>query len=105
MERLAADIVSFGGQVDKVIGDAIVALFGAPVAHEDDAERAVRAALKMQASVLALDSEVGVSIRMRVGVNTGEVLVGTIRADRDYTAMGDAVNTAARLVGDYAECA
>jgi len=51
----------------------------------------------MQASVLALDSEVGVSIRMRVGVNTGEVLVGTIRADRDYTAMGDAVNTAARL--------
>ena len=97
MERLAADIVSFGGQVDKVIGDAIVALFGAPVAHEDDAERAVRAALKMQASVQALDSELRVSIRLRVGVNTGEVLVGSIRADRDYTAMGDAVNTASRL--------
>jgi class 3 adenylate cyclase/tetratricopeptide (TPR) repeat protein len=97
MERLAADIVSFGGQVDKVIGDAIVALFGAPVAHEDDAERAVRAALKMQASVHDLDSEMGVSIRMRIGLNTGEVLVGSIRADRDYTAMGDAVNTAARL--------
>src|SRR5512138_1716721 len=62
MERLAADIVSFGGQVDKVLGDAIVALFGAPVAHEDDAERAVRAALKMQASVQALDAELGVSI-------------------------------------------
>ena len=97
MERLAADIVSFGGQVDKVLGDAIVALFGAPVAHEDDAERAVRAALKMQASVQALDSEVGVSIRMRIGLNTGEALVGSIRGDRDYTAMGDTVNTAARL--------
>ena len=44
-ERLAADVVSYGGQVDKVIGDALVAIFGAPVAHEDDAERAVRAAL------------------------------------------------------------
>src|SRR6478752_6509403 len=47
-ERLAADVVSYGGQVDKVIGDALVAIFGAPVAHEDDAERAVRAGLRMQ---------------------------------------------------------
>ena len=50
-QRLVSDIESFGGQVDKLLGDAIVALFGAPVAHEDDAERAVRAALRLQESL------------------------------------------------------
>jgi class 3 adenylate cyclase/tetratricopeptide (TPR) repeat protein len=95
--RLAADIVSFGGQVDKVIGDAIVALFGATVAHEDDAERAVRAAMKMQDTIRSLDAELGRAVRMRIGVNTGEALVGAISADRDVTAMGDVVNTASRL--------
>src|SRR5437660_6229648 len=95
-ERLAADITAFGGRVDKIVGDAIVALFGAPVAHEDDAERAVRAALQMQASVVALSGELE-SVRMRIGVNTGEVLVGALRAGGDYTAMGDVVNVASRL--------
>ena len=95
-ERLAADINAFGGRVDKIVGDAIVALFGAPVAHEDDAERAVRAALQMQASVVALSGELE-SVRMRIGVNTGEVLVGALRAGGDYTAMGDVVNVASRL--------
>ena len=80
-ERLAADIVSFGGQVDKVIGDAIVALFGAPVALEDDAERAVRAALKMQDTVRSFEQELDVPIRMRIGVNTGEALVGALRVE------------------------
>jgi class 3 adenylate cyclase/tetratricopeptide (TPR) repeat protein len=96
-ERLAADIVSFGGQVDKIIGDAIVALFGAPVAHEDDAERAVRAALRMQETVRSFEASLDVPIRMRIGVNTGEALVGALRADGEYTATGDAVNTASRL--------
>ena len=95
--RLVADIDAFGGRVDKIIGDAIVALFGAPTAHEDDAERAVRAALRMQETLAVTSEELGVDIRMRVGVNTGEVLVGALRAGGDYTAMGDVVNTANRL--------
>ena len=96
-EHLAHDIEAFGGRVDKVVGDAIVALFGAPVAHEDDAERAVRAGLRMQQTIAGLAAANGHPVQMRVGVNTGEVLVGTVRAGREYTAMGDVVNTASRL--------
>jgi len=96
-ERLVAEIETFGGKVDKIVGDAIVALFGAPVAHEDDAERAVRAALRMQETMARHASDIGVDVRMRIGVNTGEVLVGALRAGGDYTAMGDVVNTASRL--------
>ena len=100
-ERLVDDVVSFGGRVDKILGDGILALFGAPVAHEDDAERAVRAALRMQESLAdhGLVSEFGGSLRMRIGINTGEVLVGTL-AGSDYTAMGDVVNTASRIQGE-----
>lgn len=96
-ERLVHDVHDFGGRVDKIIGDAIVALFGAPVAHEDDAERAVRAALRMQETLAEYADESSIGIRMRIGVNTGEVLVGALRAGGDYTAMGDVVNTASRL--------
>jgi class 3 adenylate cyclase/tetratricopeptide (TPR) repeat protein len=97
-ERLVEDISSFGGRVDKLLGDGILALFGAPVAHEDDAERAVRAALRMQESLAASAQQAGLDepLRMRIGINTGEVLVGTL-AGTDYTAMGDVVNTASRL--------
>jgi class 3 adenylate cyclase/tetratricopeptide (TPR) repeat protein len=95
---LVADIASFGGHVDKVLGDAIVALFGAPVAHEDDAERAVRAGLRMQATLAAHVAalEGAPDIRMRIGIRTGEVLVGAL-AGSDYTAMGDVMNSASRL--------
>src|SRR3954469_17470641 len=96
-ERLVADVVAFGGRVDKIIGDAIVALFGAPVAHEDDAERAVRAALRMQGTLRAYADSLALGVQMRIGVNTGEVLVGALRAGGDYTAMGDVVDTASRL--------
>jgi class 3 adenylate cyclase/tetratricopeptide (TPR) repeat protein len=96
-ERLAADITSYGGRVDKIVGDAVVALFGAPVAHEDDAERAVRAGLAMQRTLAEQAATLGAALEMRVGVNTGEVLVGALRAGGDYTAMGDVVNTASRL--------
>jgi class 3 adenylate cyclase/tetratricopeptide (TPR) repeat protein len=96
-EQLVADVETHGGVVDKVLGDAILALFGAPIAHEDDADRAVRAGLAMQATLRAFrDENPDDDVRMRVGVNTGEVLVGTL-AGTDYTAMGDVVNTAARL--------
>ena len=97
-EGLVADVERFGGRVDKVLGDAIVALFGAPVAHEDDAERAVRAGLQMQATLrrfIAQQPAVA-DVKLRIGINTGEVLVGTL-ARTDYTAMGDVVNIASRL--------
>ena len=96
-ERLAVDIAAFGGQVDKIVGDALVALFGAPIAHEDDAERAVRAALRMQETLRDEVAEIGQVLQIRVGVNTGEVLVGAMRAAGSITAMGDVVNTASRL--------
>ncbi len=97
---LQADIVSFGGRVDKVLGDGILAMFGAPVAHEDDPDRAVRAAIQMHDSLArfarrypSLDGE----LALRIGINTGEVLVGSIAGTDDYTAMGDVVNLASRL--------
>ncbi|MGF1595651.1 MAG: adenylate/guanylate cyclase domain-containing protein [Acidimicrobiales bacterium] len=96
-ERLIGDITSFGGVVDKVLGDGIIALFGAPIAHEDDAERAVRAGLRMQQTVMALSHDYEPPIRVRIGINTGEVLVGTTPAGGDYTAMGDVMNSADRL--------
>jgi class 3 adenylate cyclase/tetratricopeptide (TPR) repeat protein len=96
-ERLVGVVEAHGGVVDKVLGDAIVALFGAPVAHEDDAERAVRAGLAMQAVLADVRADDPAdAVEMRIGVNTGEVLVGTL-AGTDYTAMGDVVNTASRL--------
>lgn len=95
--RLAADVTNHGGRVDKTIGDALMALFGAPVAHEDDAERAVRCALAMQRTATELAANADAPLHIRVGVNTGEVLVGGMRAGGDFTAMGDAVNVASRL--------
>lgn len=96
-ERLVEVVDAHGGVVDKVLGDAIVALFGAPVAHEDDADRAVRAGLAMQQVLADVRAEHPAdAVDMRIGINTGEVLVGTL-AGTDYTAMGDVVNTASRL--------
>lgn len=96
-QRLVEDVVLFGGHVDKIIGDCIVALFGAPVTHDDDAERAVRAGLKMHQSLMEHNRQIGSDLQMRIGINTGEVLVGALRAGGAYTAMGDVVNTASRL--------
>ncbi len=96
-ERLVTDLRVYGGRVDKIMGDAIIALFGAPIAHEDDPERAVRAAMQMQRTLSDFAAEVDLDLQMRIGVNSGEVLVGALRAGGDYTAMGDTVNVASRL--------
>ncbi|MNR88665.1 Adenylate cyclase 2 [compost metagenome] len=102
-KALSEPIYRFGGVVDKYIGDAIMALFGAPLAHEDDAERAVSAAYAMQRAAErfseSLEAETGIRLRVRIGLNTGLVVAGTIGGDqkRDYTVMGDAVNLAQRL--------
>ncbi|MFZ9629636.1 MAG: adenylate/guanylate cyclase domain-containing protein [Ilumatobacteraceae bacterium] len=97
-EQLVEVVVQFGGRVDKLLGDGMLVLFGAPIAHEDDPERAVRAALRMQEVLAARSTSLpgDTRVQMRVGINTGEVLVGTL-AGTDYTAMGDVVNTASRL--------
>ncbi|MET3428279.1 class 3 adenylate cyclase/tetratricopeptide (TPR) repeat protein [Actinoplanes tereljensis] len=99
LAALAGAVKTFGGHVDKLTGDGIMAVFGAPVAHEDDAERAVRAALSMQRAVRrVLDDERGggAPLGLRIGVNTGDVVAG-IQAGIEYTVIGDTVNTAARF--------
>ncbi len=95
--QMAEDVTAFGGVVDKIVGDEIVALFGAPVAHSDDAERAVRAGLRMQSTVERLEEDIAPAVAIRIGINTGEVLVGSTTTGGDYTAMGDVMNSASRL--------
>ena len=93
-EQVRADIERFGGTVEKFIGDAVMAVFGAPVAHEDDPERAVRAALAVRDTAL----EDG-GLQVRIAVHTGEALValGARPAEGEAMVAGDVVNTAARL--------
>src|SRR5215470_2784433 len=93
-ERVRAELERHGGTVEKFIGDAVMALFGAPTAHEDDPERAVRAALAIRDWI----REEG-DLEVRVAVTTGEALValGARPAEGEGMASGDVVNTAARL--------
>jgi class 3 adenylate cyclase/tetratricopeptide (TPR) repeat protein len=100
---LARQIQRYEGTIDKYIGDAIMAVFGAPLSHEDDAERALHAALAMQAAIQRLNDDLerrhGVRLALRIGINTGEVVAGMLAGDvqRAYTVVGDAVNTAQRF--------
>jgi len=101
---MAREIHKHGGTVEKYIGDAIMAVFGLPVAHEDDPLRAVRAAVDMQAALARLNAERAASdpsapeLRLRIGINTGEVAAaGRPQEGRDFLVTGDPVNLAARL--------
>ena len=103
LQRLGQEVVRHGGRVDKYIGDNVMAVFGAPLSHEDDPERAVRAGLAMQAAMEEINTDIagaaaeaaGANFLLRVGINSGEVLAGQV--GDGYTVMGDAVNVAARL--------
>ncbi len=98
--RVDTTIAEHGGTVDKHIGDAVMALFGAPTAREDDAERAVRAALAIQAALRDVTAGAGWAqseLRMRIGLHTRHVHLATVGTTGEYTAMGDTVNLASRL--------
>lgn len=101
-KELTAAVRNFGGFVDKFIGDALLALFGAPVAHEDDPERALRAALDMIARTARLGESAahsGSPLLLHIGINTGPVVTGGlgIGTAKSYSVTGDTVNTAQRL--------
>src|SRR5262249_9168617 len=103
LERLMESVHRYEAMVNQVMGDGIMALFGAPVAHEDHAVRACYAALRMQELVQAYADHAfrthGVTLRIRVGVNSGEVVVRSIRSDlrMDYSAVGQTTHLAARM--------
>ena len=101
---MAREIHRHGGTVEKYIGDAVMAVFGSPVAHEDDPIRAVRAAFDMRAALRRYNEERAAAdggappLQMRIGINTGEVVAASGAAEgRDFLITGDAVNVAARL--------
>ena len=103
LERMMEAVHRYEGTVNQVMGDGIMALFGAPLAHEDHAVRACYAALRMQESVKryaeGVRREHGITIRIRVGLNSGEVVVRAIGSDlhMDYTAVGQTTHLAARM--------
>ena len=103
LERMMEAVHHYEGTVNKVLGDGIMALFGAPLAHEDHAVRACYAALRMQETVTQYADEVqrshGVPVTIRVGLNSGEIVVGAIGNDLhiDYTVVGETAHLAARM--------
>jgi len=101
--RMNATIERYGGTIARLMGDGVLAFFGAPIAHEDDPLRAVRCGLEMTSAVDELGAELAakepIELKVRVGINTGPVVVGVVgtQSANEYTAMGDAVNVAARM--------
>jgi class 3 adenylate cyclase len=94
--ELSQAAAAFGGTVEKFIGDAVMAVFGVPQAHEDDPERAVRAAMTMISRSASVGRRHGVECVLRVGIYTGVVVAGT-SPSRDFLVTGEVVNLAARL--------
>src|SRR5262249_1519094 len=103
LERMMEAVHRYGGTVNQVMGDGIMALFGAPLAHEDHAVRACFAALRMQESIAEYAKAVSgchrVPVQVRIGLNSGEVVVRAIGSDlhMDYTAVGQTTHLAARM--------
>ena len=101
--ELSRQIQRYEGTIDKYVGDAVMAVFGAPISHEDDAERAINAAVAMQQSIGHLNEDLDrrhhVRLSLRIGINTGQVVAGLLAGDVQsaYTVVGDAVNTAQRF--------
>jgi class 3 adenylate cyclase/predicted ATPase len=93
-------VYEYEGTIDKLIGDCIMALFGAPITHEDDPERAVHSALGIIKALDRFNEEQGISLSIHIGINTGLVIVGGVGSDlkMEYTVMGDTVNLAERLM-------
>jgi len=103
IELMVEEVHRYEGTVNQFLGDGVMALFGAPIAHEDHARRAVQAALAIRAALQPLDEELRsagrAGLQIRQGLNTGLVVVGSVGTDlrMDYTAVGDTTNVAARL--------
>ncbi|MFN2243475.1 MAG: adenylate/guanylate cyclase domain-containing protein, partial [Anaerolineae bacterium] len=96
-ERIDAVIVEHGGHIDKHSGDGVMALWGVDVVRENDPDRAIRAALAMQAALTEVKA--GHNINMRIGLSTGPVLLGTLGTTGEFSIFGDTVNLASRLEG------
>src|SRR5438105_2754691 len=102
-QRLNRTVEHYGGTIARLMGDGVLAVFGAPGAHEDDPERAVRCGLDLVRAIDELDAArhlpAGADLKVRVGINSGPVVVGVVGTEtaNEYTAMGDTVNVAARM--------